>query len=285
MKSTDRIFQIYAIPAVLVLFLLAVSCTTITPNAKIAPEAFAPRITLEEALSLRDVLGGIDTLRGTVRITMDMGDGTAPRSIAGYLAIHTPDAVRFTYIGPFGVVLFEAVANGDVLTLFLPQQMIAYTADTGSNGEGADRIDISNMPFSDFFNALTKDDDDCVFFLEHRERETTLYGISPVPGESDMSWEITEKVVIDRETMHPLIRERFADGVCVSRTTYEDFQEVDGLLIPATIVITDLVLGQTMSITLKGLTINESMTDEVFETTPEEPWTIMPLDQFSPPTF
>ena len=285
MKNTDRPFSRRAVPAVLGLFLLAASCTTIAPVTPTAPEAIAPRITLEEALSLRDMLDGVDTLRGTVRVTMDTGDGASPRSITGYLAIRTPDAVRFTYIGPFGVVLFEAVASGDVLTLYLPQQMTAYTGTADSReGETGD-IDASDMPFSDLFGLFTDDGGDLVFFLEHRERETILYGISPAGDESRTSWDIAEKVIIDRETMRPVTRERFSGGVCVSRTTYEDFQEVEGVLIPATIVVADLVRGQTMSVTLTGTAVNEPLDDEVFETTPEGPWTIMPLDQFAPPTF
>ena len=285
MKNTDRSFLRHAIPVVLGFFLLTASCTTITPVTPTSPEAVAPRISLEEAKSLRDILEGVDTLRGTVRITIDTGNGTAPRSIAGYLAIRPPDAVRFTYIGPFGIVLFEAVANGDVLTLYLPQQMTAYTGAAGSHEEAPDRTDFSDMPFPDLFGAFTQDDEDLVFFLEHRETETILYGISPVTDESGSSWNITEKIIIDRETTRPLTRERFTDGVPVSRTTYEDFQEVEGFLIPTTIVIADLVSGLTMSITLSGVTANESLADEVFETIPEDPWTIMPLDQFIPPTF
>ena len=286
MKNTDRSFLRYAVYVVLGLSILAASCTTVTPLTTTTPETVAPRISLEDALSLRNILSGVDTLRGTVRITMEMGGEAAPQSISGYLAIRTPDAVRFTYIGPFGIVLFEAVANDDVLTLFLPQQMTAYTGATDSHeGPTASHTDLVNMPFSDLLSAFTQDDNDLVFFLEHRERESILYGISSIPGESGTSWDISEKIVINRETLHPMTRERFADGVPVSRTTYEDFQEIEGLMIPAAIMVEDLIRGQTISITLSGITANESLADEVFETTPEDPWTIMPLDQFIPPTF
>jgi hypothetical protein len=54
---------------------------------------------------------------------------------------------------------------------------------------------------------------------------------------------------------------------------------------PAAIVVENFIGGQTMSITLTGMTANEPLTDEVFETTPDDPWTIMPLDQFVPPSF
>lgn len=285
MKNTDPSFLRHAVPVVLGIFLLAVSCTTIPPVTSPSPDIVVPRISLEEALSLRDALEGVETLRGTVRITMDTCGETAPQSIAGYLAIRTPDAVRFTYIGPFGIVLFEAVANGDILTLYLPQQMTAYTGAAGLQENATDGAGFSDMPFSDLFGAFTRDEDNIMFFLEHRETETILYGISPVTGESGTSWDIAEKVVIDRGAMHPVSRERFTDDVPVSRTTYEDFQEIAGLLIPTTIVIEDLVREQTISLTLSNITANEPLGDEVFETTPDEPWTVMPLDQFIPPTF
>lgn len=285
MKNTDPSFLRNAVPVVLGIFLLAVSCTTIPPVTSPSPDIVVPRISLEEALSLRDTLEGVETLRGTVRITMDTGTETAPQSIAGYLAIRTPDAVRFTYIGPFGIVLFEAVANGDILTLYLPQQMTAYTGAAGLQEGATDGAEFSDMPFSDLFGAFTQVDDDNTFFLEHRETETILYGISPPTGESGTSWDIAEKVVIDRGAMHPVSRERFTDGVPVSRTTYEDFREIADLLIPTTIVIEDLVREQTISLTLSNITANEPLGDEVFETTPNEPWTVMPLDQFIPPTF
>jgi len=284
-KNTDRSFSRCAKLVVLGLFLFAASCTTITPVTTTPPETIASRISLEEALLLRNVLEGVDTLRGTVRITMDAGGETAPQSIAGYLALRTPDALRFTYIGPFGIVLFEAVANNDVLTLYLPQQMIAYTGAADSHDGAAGDADLPDMPFADLFDAFTTNDDGCVFFLEHRERETILYGISSDTDEFGTSWDIAEKVVIDRETMRLVSRELFTDGVPVSRTTYEDFQETEDLLIPTAIVIEDLIRNQTMSITLSGMTANEALTGEVFETTPDDPWTIMPLDQFIPPTF
>jgi len=285
MKNTDRSFLRHAVPVVLGLFLLAASCTIITPAPPSPADAALPRITLDEAISLRDILDGVDTLRGTVRITMDLGGEAAPQSIAGYLAIRTPDAARFTYIGPFGIVLFEAVANGDVLTLYLPRQMTAYTGSQNEDGGAEGSIGAADMPFSDLFGAFTLDESDLIFFLEHREVETILYGISPVTDESGTSWGIVEKVVIDRETMRPVTRERFVDGTVVSRTTYGEFQEINGIVIPKTITIADLVSGQTITVTLSNVTANESLAEEVFETTPGDPWTVMPLDQFIPPTF
>jgi outer membrane lipoprotein-sorting protein len=236
-------------------------------------------------MAIRDILDGVDTLRGTVRVTMELAEGAGTQSIAGYLAIRTPDAARFTYIGPFGIVLFEAVTSADTLTLYLPQQMTAYTGARGSDEEGAEHADFADTPFSDLFGAFTTNDDNLVFFLEHRETHTVLYGISPVSGESEASWEIAEKVIIDRETMRPVTRERFAGGVPVARTAYEDFQERGDHQLPGKIVVEDLVRGQSITITLSGIIVNEPLTDEVFDTTPEDPWTIMPLDQFIPPTF
>jgi outer membrane lipoprotein-sorting protein len=266
-RATRFLSLLSAAPAIV----LMASCAlpVVKPTTPPAPYVDAP----EAVAALTDARTAINDIRGTVTLkTYD--DTQAPTSsVTGYMAFRYPDKVRFTYIGPLGIVLFEALINDKTMVLFLPQQLTAYKGTTDTAPDGPFSPQLMAMPFRRPVGPI--------FVIEHTGPESTLYSISEEAGEN----ELVEKIIFDRSTMQPLVREGYEDGLLIYRIRYLTYEDVDGISIPVDIALEDLASGSSMGITLRDFKVNTGITDEVFDTTVEPPYAVKPLDSFVLPDY
>ena len=114
---------------------------------------------------MTDSGSAINDIRGTVTLRTFDKNGTSINSVTGYMAFRYPDRVRFTYIGPFGIVLFEALVNETTTILFLPQQLTAYKGKTDAIANGTLFAETDQNPLP---QARGSD-------LRHRARRTREY--------------------------------------------------------------------------------------------------------------
>jgi outer membrane lipoprotein-sorting protein len=234
----------------------------------------APYIDAREAVAaLTDARTAIDDIRGTVTLKTYDETGALTNSVTGYMAFRFPDKVRFTYIGPFGMVLFEALVNENTMVLFLPQQLTAYKGATDKAGAGPFSPRLMGMAFNKPVGPI--------FVIEHDGPDSTLYSISEKSGEYDL----IEKIVFDRSTMRPLTREGYEKGLPVYRVRYLSYESVDGISVPVDIALDDLTSGSSMGITLSDFKVNTGIADEVFNTAVEPPYAVKPLDSFVLPDY
>jgi outer membrane lipoprotein-sorting protein len=256
-----------SLPAILIL----VSCAL--PAVK--PMTLMPPLidAAEAAASLTDAHTAITDIRGTVTLKTFDTAGKPVNSVTGYMAFRYPDKVRFTYIGPFGIVLFEALVNGTTTILFLPQQLEAYAGKTDA---------IKGSPFSPTLMATAfRKPAGPIFVIEHDGAQSILYSIS---GAADR-YSLVEKIVLDRLTMRPTVRETYENGVARYRITYLAYDEAGGVGVPTDITLEDLASGSRMEISIRDYVANSGISDKVFDTAVPPPYVEKPLDSFTPPEY
>ncbi len=259
-----------SLPAALVIiFLTSCALTPVKPTTLISPYIDAR----EAVAALTDAHSAINDIRGAVTLKTFDKDGKPVDSVTGYMAFRYPDRVRFTYIGPFGMVLFEALVNETTTILFLPQQLTAYKGKTDTIKGGPFSAKLMGIPFSKPMGPI--------FVIEHDGPESTLYSISKKTDRYDL----VEKIVFDRSTMRPTIREGYVNGIGQYRIAYLAYEVVEGIAVPTGIALEDLVSGSRMEITLKDCKVNTGITDEVFDTTVQPPYVEKPLDTFVLPDY
>jgi outer membrane lipoprotein-sorting protein len=242
----------------------AVKPTTLMPPFIEATEAVA---------ALTDARTSINDIRGTVTLKTFDGSGKPSNSVTGYMAFRYPDKVRFTYIGPFGIVLFEALINDSTVILFLPQQLTAYKGKTGALKDGPFSPTLIGIPFRKPIGPI--------FFIEHNGPRSTLYSISEDTGR----YSLVEKIEFDRLTMRPAVCEGYEDGLCRYRITYLAYEQSGQISVPTDITLEDLASGSRMEITLRDYVVNTGISDEVFDTAVPPPYAEKPLDSFVPPNY
>lgn len=233
-----------------------------------------PLIEASEAVAaLTDADTAVNDIRGTVTLKTFDGSGKPANSVTGYMAFKYPDKVRFTYIGPFGIVLFEALVNGTKTILFLPQQLLAYSGKTDA---------IEDSPFSPSLlgNAFRKPAGP-IFVIEHDGARSIVYSISEDAGRHSL----VEKIVLDRLTMRPAVRESYENGLGRYRITYLTYEQAGGVSVPTDITLEDLASGSRMEITIRDYIANSGISDEVFDTVVPPPYVEKPLDSFVPPEY
>jgi outer membrane lipoprotein-sorting protein len=236
--------------------------------------AIPPYIDTDEALRLIvDAQKKITDLKGTVTLRLYDQQHTLVNSVTGYLAMKFPDKVRFSYIGPLGMVLFEALVNDNTTILFLPQQLLAYKGKTDVPSAGPFSPSLLKAPFS-------KPAGD-IFIIEHSGEKSILTGIAHTKD----TYALSEKITIDRTNMRPIIREQYRDGLVIQRVTYDAYEVIDGTLLPTNITIQDLASGNELTLTLSDAQVNTGISDEPFDTTVRSPYTEHPLASFAPPEF
>jgi outer membrane lipoprotein-sorting protein len=266
-------FLLGAIP-----LLYAASCTlpVVPPPTDTPP----PLIGIDDARTITAQLqNGVKTLKGVATIRIRDTGGNVKNSISGFLAVENPDKVRFSSIGPFGVILFEAVINGEVMVLFLPQQMTAYVGevDTGvDGGMGMGAQNPTHILWAPFAAPLGDE-----FFIEHQEELSFLYGVS----KTDSGWELSERMTIARREKRLVERERFAEGVVISRMRYDEYADMDGIFVPLRLTIDDLIRGETVELLLSKVTLNGTFSADAFDTDVGDPWEVKDLSEFVPPDF
>ncbi len=166
----------------------------------------APYIDAREAVAaLTDARTAIRDVSGTVTLKTYDRTNSPTNSVTGYMAFKYPDKVRFTYIGPLGIVLFEALVNDKTTVLFLPQQLTAYKGTSDKAAESPFSPKLMAMPFRKPVGPI--------FVIEHTGPQSTLYSLSEKAGEYDL----VEKIIFDRSTMRPLVREEYEKGLPVYR--------------------------------------------------------------------
>jgi outer membrane lipoprotein-sorting protein len=259
-----------SLPAALViLFLASCALPAVKPTTLIPPF-----IDAEEAVAaLTDSGSTINDIRGTVTLQTFDENGTSINSVTGYMAFRYPDRVRFTYIGPFGIVLFEALVNETTTILFLPQQLTAYKGKTDTIEGGPFSPKLMGIPFRKPAGPI--------FVIEHDGPESILYSIS---SQADR-YSLVEKIIFDRLTMRPTIREDYENGRARYRITYLTYEVVEGISVPTDIALEDLASGTRMAITMRDCKVNTGITDEVFDTTVQPPYVEKPLDSFVLPDY
>lgn len=261
---------VLSLPAALVIILLtscalpAVKPTTLIPPFIDAAEAVA---------ALTDAHTTINDIRGAVTLKTYDEKGEPINSVTGYMAFRCPDRVRFTYIGPFGMVLFEALVNETTTILFLPQQLTAYKGKTDTIRGGPFSPELMEIPFRKPAGPI--------FVIEHDGPQSTLYSISKKKDRYDL----VEKIVFDRSTMRPTKRESYENGQCLYRITYLTYEAAEGISVPTAITLENLTSGSRAEITLSDYKVNTGIIDEVFDTTVKPPYVEKPLDSFVLPDF
>jgi outer membrane lipoprotein-sorting protein len=268
MTRPTRLFL--SLPAALaIVFLTSCALSAVKPTTPIPPAINAA----EAVAALTDSRAAINDIRGAVTLKTFDENGKATNSVTGYMAFRYPDKVRFTYIGPFGIVLFEALVNETTTILFLPQQLTAYKGKTDTIEGGPFSPELMGIPFRKPAGPI--------FVIEHDGPESTLYSISK---RSDR-YDLVEKIIFDRSTMRPTIRESYENGLARYRITYLTYEAAGGINVPTGITIQDLTSGSRLEITLRDYKVNTGITDEVFDTTVEPPYVEKPLDSFVLPDY
>lgn len=259
-----------SLPAALaIVFLASCALPAVKPTIVMPPFIDAH----EAAAALSDSPTVINDIRGTVTLKTADENGKPVNSVTGYMAFKSPDKVRFTYIGPFGIVLFEALVNGTTMILFLPQQLEAYAGKTD---------DIGNAPFSPALMTIPfRKPAGPIFVIEHNGPESTLFSIS---GKADR-YSLVEKIVFDRLTMRPSLREGYENGIGRHRITYLTYETIGGVGIPTHVTYEDLAGGSSIEIILRDCIVNSGVADEVFDTAVPAPYVTKPLDSFVPPDY
>lgn len=266
----------------MIFFCITASCSL--PLIKPIPEALIeipPYISADEAVeALTTSHEKIENLKGFVKIKTSDFEGKTTSSISGYLAFKNPDKVRFSYIGPFGITLFEVVIDGDEIVLYSPQEMTAYVGTTGDKEiedfRGSENI-FSPQSLKTLFSKPQGDR----FLIENLDQDSILYGII----ETESGWEIIEKTIIARVEMRPRAKERFFRGIAISQMTYLEYVDIDGISVPTTITIDDFAGGDSIKIAMSNINLNGTMPDDAFDTKVEEPWNVKGLEEFVPLNF
>jgi len=256
-----------AIPAVV--FLASCALEAVKPTTPM-PALIDAR---EAAAALTDAGSKLNDIRGTVTLRTFDDTGKSIDSVTGYLAFRYPDRVRFTYIGPFGIVLFEALVNETTMILFLPQQLTAYKGKTDAIANGPFSPELITRPFRRPAGPI--------FVIEHDGRNSTLSSIATDAGR----YSLVEKIIFDRLTMLPAVREDFENGLIRYRITYLAYDTIEGVSVPTGIAIEDLASGSRMELTIGDCKVNTGITDEVFDTTVQPPYVEKPLDSFVLPDY
>jgi outer membrane lipoprotein-sorting protein len=268
MSRPTRLFL--SLPAALaIVFLTSCALTAVKPTPPIPPVIDAA----EALAALTDTRTAISDIRGAVTLKTFDENGKPINSVTGYMAFRYPDRVRFTYIGPFGMVLFEALVNETTTILFLPQQLTAYKGKTDTIKNGPFSPELMEIPFRKPAGPI--------FIIEHDGPESTLYSISK---RSDR-YDLVEKIIFDRSTMRPILREVYENGLGRYRITYLAYEAAGTISVPTGIAIQDLTSGSRLEITLSDYKVNTGITDEVFDTTVEPPYVEKPLDSFVLPDY
>jgi hypothetical protein len=267
----------------LTLLLISASCSllTVKPVPEVTPSQIPPYISAEDAVSaLNTANDKIETLKGFVKINTSDIEGKSTGSISGYLAIKNPDKVRFSYIGPFGVTLFEVVINGDDIVMYSLQDKVAYVGKIKNKNPGNTNSGVNIFSPDGLGNLFSRPSGDR-FHIENLDDEIILYGIV----DTESGPETIEKTVISRVDMRAESKERLLGGVAVSRTTYNEYQDIDGVPVPTKITIDDLKLGDSIKIAMSHISLNGTMSEDAFDTKVKEPWHIRGIEEFIPSGF
>jgi outer membrane lipoprotein-sorting protein len=268
MSRPTRFFP--SLPAALaIVFLASCALPAVKPTTPVPPFIDAR----EAVAALTDTNTAINDIKGSVTLKTFDENGTSVNSVTGYMAFRYPDSIRFTYIGPFGIVLFEALVNKTTTILFLPQQLTAYKGKTDTIKNGPFSPKLMGIPFRKPMGPI--------FVIEHDGRESTLYSISKKTDRYDL----VEKLVFDRSTMRPTTRVGYENGLSQYRITYLTYEVIEGISVPTEITLEDLISGSRMEITMRDSKVNTGITDEVFDTTVKPPYVEKPLDSFVLPDY
>jgi outer membrane lipoprotein-sorting protein len=267
MTKPQRFFFTGALLCSLFLASCALPVTKPTP-------VFYPYVSADEAVTaLTAAQDKIIDVRGRVTLKSYDKDGSLVDFVDGYLAFKNPDRARFTYIGPLGIVFFEALVNDETMVLFLPQQLFAYKGSTDTpEGERFSR-GLAKMSFPRLADKI------CV--IEHDNEKSTLYAIEGKKKE----YALSEKIVFSRADMRPIMREGYADGLLAYRVIYTAYEVVDGIAVPVEIRIEDPASETALVIGMTDVKVNTGISDDVFDTTVKPPYTEKPLDTFVVPEF
>jgi outer membrane lipoprotein-sorting protein len=237
----------------------------------------APYISAEAAVAeLEGAQNKVIDIRGQASLKTYDPEGKLVNSVSGYMAFKRPDKFRFTYVGPLGIVLFEALVNDKTMILFLPQQLTAYKGSTETPSGGPFSANLMRAPFSPLRGRI--------FTIEHDGDKSTLYAIA-----QDMTdkkgYALTEKIIFSRTDMRPLVREGYQDGLLAWRVTYKKYEVVGGIPIPSEIMIEDPSSGGSMEIGLSDAKVNTGIGEDAFDPSVKPPYTEAPLESFAPPDF
>ncbi|MBN1572221.1 MAG: hypothetical protein JW984_03375 [Deltaproteobacteria bacterium] len=267
-----RGFRAFILFTVLALFFTSCTLKVAKPTSDIPPYLSA-----EEMLEALKTAGAkVENIKGVMTIRVLNAEGKSENSMSGYVAFAPPDKMSFSYVGPLGMIFFAAVRNGDKVIFYLPQQGRAYVGSVSEMKAGPLNNTLLITPFS-----IPKGE---IFFVEHQGAVSTIYGLERV----EERWEISEKLVVDREKMRPMERLFFMDGVEAVRITYLEYAEIDGVPVPTLVSIKNTGGSEKegeIKIGLKNVELNKTLNPEVFDTEVGEGWIVDGIGNFVIPKF
>jgi hypothetical protein len=193
----------------------------------------------------------VDTLQSPVSIAVKAGG----KSIGGrgYLVYQRPDRFHLVLLSPFGLTLFEIFTAGDRITCLIPSKETAYD---GNVNELPDQSALRSWGL--------------MRWVAERPPAT-----GPVPGVRNGTAPDGRRELVTYDERGLIQMKEDEDG---NRVTYGDYTGVNGVALPATVVISDR-RGDTVRIVFDEPEVNQPV-DESALTPRLEGMTVLPLSDF-----
>ncbi len=186
------------------------------------------------------------------RFASDTASSDGHRRADGVLLVRKPDRFRMRLLMPFGLTVFDFLADGERVWITLPM------------GAGDDPS-ASTAP---------------QLFSRQDIGETFLRGRWALPGDCQPQWaepgivEVTCRDAVDGQVLR-LLRLDAALGVIVEETSftsdaprlairYGDFRHTDGTLLPHSIAMRAPARGLSVDITVQRYEVNPALADDLF---------------------
>lgn len=236
----------------LLLIIVSISC---------APRYIVKDLSLEELLEALEKRGrGVGSLKGFISAEFKGKDPHSQGTIEGILLFRTPDSLRFQGLNPFGFSILDLSIRGEEFKLYFPEANQIITGDN-SFMENMPLLPISPGELLDIFRYPLLEKGKKVFSMKVSEDGYMLY-----QSDHERQSSIEKKTLIDRRTL--LIKKEYIynndDGSLDREMLYNNYQRVDGTLIPHSIVINKPVEQLTIRLTFKKIVVNPAIKEEDF---------------------
>lgn len=236
----------------LLLIIVSISC---------APRYIVKDLSLEElleALGKKGKVGG--SFKGFISAEFKGKDPHSQGTIEGILLFRTPDNLRFQGLNPFGFSMLDLSIRGGEFKLYFPEANQIITGDNNSM-ENMPLLPIRPGELLDIFRYQSLEKGKKVFSMEVSEDGYMLF-----QSDQERQSSIEKKTLIDKRTL--LIKKEYiynnGDGSFDREMLYNNYQRVDGTLIPHSIVINKPAEQLTIRLTFKKITINPAIKDDDF---------------------
>jgi len=209
----------------------------------------------------------------------DKGKETDYTSIRGYILLRQPSMLRV--LGMLPVIetrAFDMVSNGRRFTLLIPPKSLAVTG-TGTVTTPSKNPLMNLRPAVFYDSMLIKkvEPEDLVYVTSDtgivRDSKTHHliaepdYELGILRRIGDSQQLMPERVVhISRTNLLPFQQDEYdSHGILVTRTLYSDYRTFDQIPYPTKIVISRLIDGYQLTLTIEKLTFNHPLANDQFE--------------------